>query len=57
MKYAFLSEGTYSIYLGNVVILPLHKEFSNNGGTIELKLESKWVLDVGINWMKCNVLW
>lgn len=39
------------------MILPLHKEFINNDGTIELTLESKWVLDIGINWVKCNEMW
>lgn len=40
-----------------MVILPLRKEFTDNDGTIELTLESKWVLDVGINWVKCNEMW
>lgn len=40
-----------------MVILPLRKEFTNNDGTIELTLESKWVLDVGINWVKYNEMW
>lgn len=40
-----------------MVILPLHKEFTNNDGTIEPTFESKWVLDVGINWVKCNEMW
>lgn len=57
MKYAFLSNGTQSFYLGTVVILPLRKEFTNNDGTIELTLESKWVLDVAISWVKCNEIW
>lgn len=31
--------------------LPLHKEFTNNNGTIEFV--RKLVLDVVVNWVKC----